>query len=105
PSEPTKGPKGPGEVREGEEPITPRPPEVPKAPKYKNIHLKLEVPRGRISDMARILNFIYTKFADCTVEIEIKAEGGEISIPDYEDKVKEALRQAGIEIKFEANQE
>lgn len=104
PPEPPKGPKWPGGVKEGEEPTTPPSPEVPKAPTYKNIHLKLEVPRGRISDMARILNFIYTKFTDCTVEIEIKAEGGEISISDYEDKVKEALRQAGIEVKFESNQ-
>ncbi len=70
-------------------------------PSYKELHLKVEVPRGRMSDISRVINLLNSKFSDCRVEIEIKAEGGEITISDYEDKIKEALTQAGIELKEE----
>lgn len=79
------------------------PPPPPKVPSFKKIHLKLGVPRGRISDFTRLVNYINSKFSDCKSEIiaEITAEGGDIAVSDYEDKIKQALEQAGIEIKEE----
>jgi len=91
-----KGPEityKPGEIREGEA--------KPQVPAYKKLKLRIEVPRGRMSDIARIVNCINSKFPDCKVEVEILAAGGEITISDYEDKIKEALTQAGIDIKDE----
>ncbi|NPV84274.1 MAG: ATP-binding protein [Candidatus Aminicenantes bacterium] len=101
-------PEGPGsggrkpEVREGEakEPGK-QPAYAPKVPTYKKIHLRLEIPRGRMSDIARLMSFISSKFTSCQVEINITAEDGEITVSDYEDKIKQALSQAEINIKDE----
>ena len=83
----------PGEIREGEA--------KPQVPAYKKLKLRIEVPRGRMSDIARIVNCINNNFLDCKVEVEILAEGGEITVSDYENIIKEALTQAGIDIKDE----
>lgn len=90
---PPKEPTRPGVKEE--------PASKPQLPVYKKLHLKVEVPPGRMSDISKIINLLNGKFDDCQVEVEIKAEGGEITISDYEDKIKEALSQAEIEIKEE----
>jgi len=64
----------------------------------KKLNLKLRVPVGQISTIAKITNYLKTKFLKCEVEITISATEGEIKITDYEDKLLEALRQAKIEI-------
>ncbi|MFA4925091.1 MAG: DUF499 domain-containing protein [Candidatus Aminicenantales bacterium] len=79
-------------------------PTKPQTPIYKKLHLKVAVPHGRMSDISKIINFLNGKFPDCQVEVEIRAEGGEITVSDYEDKVKEALTQAGIEIEKEEHE-
>jgi len=89
-------PKGPRELGVGE-----RPPEKPYEHVYKKISLKVEVPRGRMSDISRIINLMNTKFAQCQIKIEIDAEGGEITVSDYEDKIKEALSQSSIKVIYE----
>ena len=76
-------------------------PTKPQTPIYKNLHLKVAVPRSRMSDISKIITFLNTKFDDCRVAVEIKAEGGEITVADYEDKIKETISQAGIEIEKE----
>jgi len=76
-------------------------PTKPQAPIYKKLHLKVAVPRSRMSDISKIINFLNSKFDDCRVAVEIKAEGGEITVADYEDKIKETISQAGIEIEKE----
>lgn len=88
-----EGKKG-GEVEEKEK-------EVSKGPIIKKLQLRLEIPRGRLSDVARVVNYINTKFSNCQVEISVSAENGEITVSEYEDKVKEALHQAMINIKAE----
>lgn len=65
---------------------------------YKRIYLKLNTPLGRISDIARIINYLKTIFNKCTVKVEIDASNGKIKVTDYENKIEEALKQAGIEI-------
>ena len=69
--------------------------------KYSKVSLKLKVPVGQISTIAKIVNYLKNKFNQCTIEITIHVSNGEIQITEYEDKVMEALTQAGIEIEEE----
>jgi len=87
---PPEGPKEPG-VRE-------EPGKEPYERVYKKIYLKVEVPRGRMADISRIINLLNTKFAQCQIKIEINAEGGALTVSDYEDKIKEALSQSSIKV-------
>ena len=72
--------------------------------KYSKVSLKLKVPVGQISTIARIINYLKNKFNQCTIEITIQATDGEIQIREYEDKVREALTQGNIEIEEENNE-
>lgn len=67
-------------------------------PNYKQLHLKLNVPAGQISTIARIVPYLTNKFNQCAVEVTIRVSEGEITVPEYEDKIKEALFQSQIEI-------
>jgi hypothetical protein len=44
-----------------------------------------------------ILNYLQSKFAN--LRIEVFATEGSLSEQEYEDKIEEALRQSGIELK------
>ncbi len=57
-----------------------------------------------MSDISKIINFLNSKFDDCRVAVEIKTEEGEITVADYEDKIKETITQAGIEIEKEEHE-
>ncbi len=76
-------------------------PEEEKVRRYSKISLKLNVPVGQISTVARIASYLKNKFNQCNVKISIYADNGEIQISEYEDRIKEALTQAGIEIEEE----
>uniref|UniRef100_A0A7V3ZKG0 AAA family ATPase n=1 Tax=Dictyoglomus thermophilum TaxID=14 RepID=A0A7V3ZKG0_DICTH len=69
--------------------------------RYKKIDLKLDVPKGKISDVVKVVNYLNARFDECRVKIEISAQNGEVSVSDYEDKILETLKQAGIEIEKE----
>ncbi|MEM2381984.1 MAG: DUF499 domain-containing protein [Candidatus Pacearchaeota archaeon] len=56
----------------------------------------IKIPKGRVSQILGLLNYIQSKFDD--VEIKIVAHGGSIEKEDYENKIKEALKQLGIDI-------
>lgn len=56
----------------------------------------IKIPKGKTSDISRLLNYLQTKFEN--IEIKIVAEEGEIEKEDYENKIKETLRQLGINI-------
>ena len=64
--------------------------------KKDNVHLTFSIPKGKVSGIMGILNLLQLKFED--VKIEISATDGEISESDYENKIKEALIQLGIDI-------
>jgi len=66
--------------------------------KYRNLNLKLNVPTGKLADVVRIVNYIKSKFDDVNIKVEILSKGGEISVSDYEDKIKEAVNMANIEV-------
>jgi len=61
----------------------------------KQLTLDFEIPVGKASNLLGMINFIQKKFA--SVNIKINAQEGEIDKQDYEDKIKEILRQMGIE--------
>ncbi len=84
------------QVKEPEEKYADEPSE--KRTSKKALKLKLKVPVGKISTIARIANHLKNKFSRCDVEISIRATDGEIEMADYEDKILEALKQENIEI-------
>lgn len=55
------------------------------------------IPVGKIPDIYRLLLYLETKFKN--IEIKIKAINGKITEEDYENKIKEALKQ--LKIKFD----
>lgn len=70
-------------------------------PVRQKVSLKFDVPRGKVNDIMRIVNYLQEKFNSITFEIE--AKDGEISESDYENKVEETLNQLGIVLKDEEN--
>ncbi len=64
-----------------------------------NLLFRFIVPRGKVADIMRVLNYLQSKFN--TLEIELIATEGKISNQDIEDKIREAFRQLGIEIELE----
>jgi len=83
----------------GGEVVTISPPEP--VEKYNEIRLVLDVPAGKLSDVVRMVNFLRRRFNEVGVTVEINAKVGEISVSEYEDKILEAINQAGISIKNE----
>jgi len=69
--------------------------------KYHTIRLKLDVPTGKLSDIVRVIPYIKSKFNKVDVKVEISAVNGEMSVSDYEDKIKEAIKQAEVKIEDE----
>jgi len=65
----------------------------------KKLRLKFTLPRGRASDILKVINIISMNFNE--VSITLQAEKNGISKKDYEDKIKEALTQIGIEPEIE----
>lgn len=61
-----------------------------------NLLFRFIIPKGKVADIMRVMNFLQGKFG--TLEIELIATDGKISNQDYEDKIKEAFRQLGIEL-------
>lgn len=68
---------------------------------FTDIFLKVNVPSGKLSDVARIISYLSTLFNNIEIKIELSAKEGKIKISDYEDKIKEALSQSNIEIEEE----
>jgi len=54
------------------------------------------IPKGKVRDILRLINYLQTKFE--IVEIKIKAKDGEMTKEEFEDKIKEGLKQLNIDI-------
>ncbi|MEK9150161.1 MAG: hypothetical protein AAB267_08980, partial [Candidatus Desantisbacteria bacterium] len=65
-------------------------------PVKKQVELRFQVPKGKVSNIMGIMNLLDNKFE--TLKIEIIANDGAISEQDYEDKIEEAFRQLGIRL-------
>lgn len=72
-----------------------------KKEKYRIIHLKLDVPTGKLSDIVRMIPYLKSKFNQVKVKVEISAQDGEIVISDYEDKIEETINQANVAVEEE----
>ena len=62
----------------------------------RHVHLRLTVPRGKVSGLMGVMNLLQHKFN--RLEITLLADEGSISEQEYEDKIREAFRQLGIEV-------
>jgi len=69
--------------------------------KYRSINLRLDVPFGKLSDIANMIRYIKSLFNQVDVKVEISSKIGEIARSDYEDKIKEAINQANIIVEEE----
>ncbi|MGC8657285.1 MAG: ATP-binding protein [Thermoplasmata archaeon] len=59
--------------------------------------IKLELPHGKVSYLLGVMNFLQSKFG--IMEIEIKVRNGKITKAEYDEKIKEAFAQIGIDFK------
>lgn len=71
-------------------------PTAPVAGKYQQLHFNFVVPKGKVSSLMGVLNFLQSRYNH--VEISLNLGDGHLSEQEFEDKVKEAFRQMGIEI-------
>lgn len=72
-----------------------------KKKKYRTIHLRLDVPTGKLSDIVRMIPYLRSKFNQVKVKVEISAQDGEMVISDYQDKIEETINQANVAVEEE----
>jgi hypothetical protein len=60
-----------------------------------NVYLEFNLPLGKAGDIARMMNMLQKKFK--ILRVTIKAEEGSIGKSEFDNTVKETLRQLGIE--------
>lgn len=93
-------PTQPEELGGGHVIYPPTPPELPvgvgEGKTIKQLQLKLPIPKGKVSNLMGVLNFLQQKYEN--LELQISVSGGQMSEQEYEDKVKEAFRQIGINV-------
>jgi len=63
--------------------------------KLTNLKLVVDISQGSFHVLAKVVNELALKFSEVNVKVEIHAKGGEISKFEYENKILEALSQAG----------
>jgi hypothetical protein len=90
-----------GIIKEPSPPHIVIPEPSPTFPIYRQLSLKFSIPSGKLSDVVKTINFIKQKFSNVEIKIEISAKNGEILKTEYEDKIKEAIYQLGLEIEEE----
>jgi len=88
-----------GIIKEPGHPIPPAPPGVEQ---YSKIKLHFSVPRGKISSIMGLMNFIQSKFEK--LDVTLSASEGSITNEEIEDKIKETFMQLGID-NYEVNKE
>ena len=59
------------------------------------VQLEFTLPQGQVSSLMGVMNLLQREFN--TLQIKLTATDGEMSEQDYEDKIKEALNQLGID--------
>jgi hypothetical protein len=68
----------------------------PTAGKYQQLRFNFIVPKGKVSSLMGVLNFLQSKYE--YMEVNLRLDNGQMSEQEFEDKVKEAFRQMGIKI-------
>jgi len=69
---------------------------VPQSGGFKQLKLEFDLPRGKVSSLMGILNFLQSRFG--RMKITLNVEDGELTEQEFEDRIREAFRQMGIEI-------
>ncbi|NIM17954.1 MAG: DUF499 domain-containing protein [Candidatus Aminicenantes bacterium] len=87
----------PGVIKQPEPVYGPEPPPEPEPVLTKDrLRLKFELPKGKVSNMMGVCNYLQSKFQ--RLKIELIAEDGGITDREYEDKILEAFNQSGIDL-------
>lgn len=73
------------------------PTEQPKQFAFEQLSLNFTLPKGKVSSLMGILTYLQTKYEN--LEFDISASNGKLTKQEYEDKIEEALRQIGINLK------
>jgi hypothetical protein len=60
------------------------------------LSLRFRVPRGKVSQIMGMMNFLQSKFQ--SLDVELTAREGSLSEEEYASKIKEALRQLGVSL-------
>jgi len=63
----------------------------------KALRLSFTIPMGKVSNILGVMNFLTNRFKK--VDITIEAQDGALSEQDYENKIKEAFEQIGVELR------
>ena len=71
--------------------------DVPKQIVMEQLSLNFTLPKGKVSSLMGILTYLQTKYEN--LEFDISATNGNLTKQEYEDKIEEALRQIGINLK------
>jgi len=86
-------------IGEGGIPVELQSPQGPTASaggKFQQMHFNFVVPKGKVSNLMGVLNYLQSRYN--RLEISINVGEGQLSEQEYEDKVKEAFRQMGIDL-------
>jgi len=62
----------------------------------KQLSFNFVVPKGKVASLMGVLNFLQSRYN--RLEISLRLDEGQISEQEYEDKIKEAFRQMGIDL-------
>ncbi|MGC8957783.1 MAG: ATP-binding protein [Candidatus Kapaibacteriota bacterium] len=69
--------------------------------KFSKIKFNLKVPVGQMSTITKIVNYLKDRSDNCNVIINLELTNLSISKSDYEDKILDAIKQAGIEAQID----
>ena len=83
-------------------PITPTPPISPPVGGRKSLNLKFLVPKGKVSSLMGMLNYLQSKFG--RMKLSLSVEDGGISDQEYEEKIMETFTQMGVEVEEDNSQ-
>ncbi len=68
----------------------------PESSGHKEIRLQFTVPKGKVAGLMGVMNLLQANFD--SLRIDLRASDGEMPEQDYEDKIKEAFAQLGIDL-------
>lgn len=64
-----------------------------------SLHLQFTVPKGKVADLMGVMNYLQSRFS--RMEVTLDVQQGQLSEQEYEDKIKEAFRQMGVDVREE----
>jgi hypothetical protein len=67
----------------------------PKGQTINRVGIKLDLPKGKVSNVIDTLNYLQSKFNK--LEITIRAKDGQLTEKEYKDNIEEAFTQSGID--------